>query len=906
MGLELSSLVVTALTKEQGHLTSAEFKVFWEQTTQDANGVIFLNEVIKTIHLILDGKADPSMLDSLVLTLSFISTHLKVDTKRKELKTVLSEWKQKKQLAAPYPYLTSIMNDLVADSESKTKRPDGSPAKPFGQLLLQCSTMYSLEEYKRLVNIVKYPTCSDADLSYGDQAVIFAHLMNIASLPPKGERAEEEAEADAASPEQPPLDELLELTLNKMLTLPHQMKMNPKVAETTLLALLHILKQLCCLTSVIDTTFLRRAINTAQQFYLWPAPYGNYTRNILLFLQREMHAPGAAVRDRLLAEANSVRYSLPPGWRAEDLGDDDVPPDDNEEDLLGSTIFYLWDKSDAYACAWANALQCPVFDPKRLAVASERKKSKDRQKSAYAGHWSPCNTPLGELASSSCADPLTQSYILLNMLDNDVGLSASEFDTFKSLSSKSISALFVEAMEVLSRVEAHPDQAKEIRVKGLVQMKKRLNKLLKEPGGAATEGQFVQFPPRYTPDSLPPLPPIAHVDLNVSQTYKIQPADGSKSAASLLPLPKTDAFDRLEQLVEAALASQSKPFTIRLVIAGGDGLLHNLLCAFIQILQSKSDRWKDDVRLKFYILPCRVNTENHLAGFLARHDSWFFRHLFTPFRAALPVVPFPKPEFLKFVEDVKAPPNIMSKYLRGLVDSYIRSGEECCPVMVYKCEVWMWRGGRPEVREGGGESAENEEAASLMIPMLQRVELGIQAASEFFRNKLMLEARDKKQDIGKIQNMSEGDLYQQKGWNFVGVEATLRFTKMDLRNQIVEQPSANGNFGVYNNVIVANVPRQGDLCFPPDPTLPTLEMFAQNARNTPANNVFKMDARQQILSLTAESYKEGFHALIDGQLFGPFYRLRVSQMTARDITRDAVPSNTPVTFPVQTFFPLDG
>jgi hypothetical protein len=70
-------------------------------------------------------------------------------------------------------------------------------------------------------------------------------------------------------------------TMNKMLTLPQQMKMNPKVAETTLLALLHMFRNVMSQSPVTDAVFMKRSVTTIQQFYLWPCPYGNVTRDLL-------------------------------------------------------------------------------------------------------------------------------------------------------------------------------------------------------------------------------------------------------------------------------------------------------------------------------------------------------------------------------------------------------------------------------------------------------------------------------------------------------------------------------------------------------------------------------------------------------------------------------------------------
>lgn len=56
----------------------------------------------------------------------------------------------------------------------------------------------------------------------------------------------------------------------------------------------------------MDPAFLKRALNTVQQFYLWPKPYGTAAKKSLESLQLELLAPGHNMREKYLRVANQV------------------------------------------------------------------------------------------------------------------------------------------------------------------------------------------------------------------------------------------------------------------------------------------------------------------------------------------------------------------------------------------------------------------------------------------------------------------------------------------------------------------------------------------------------------------------------------------------------------------------
>jgi len=109
----------------------------------------------------------------------------------------------------------------------------------------------------------------------------------------------------------------------------------------------------------------------------------------------------------------------------------------------------------------------------------------------------------------------------------------------------------------------------------------------------------------------------------------------------------------------------------------------------------------------------------------------------------------------------------------------------------------------------------------------------------------------------------------------------------------------------YGSLVISNIPRLGDKCFPPNPTSPWLEMHAQSfrpirSRGELKRNVLLADPRQhvQTVELTCSSDAGRFEIIADGQVFGPFYKIRISPHVD-DRTKKQF------TFPIQTFFPMD-
>ena len=91
------------------------------------------------------------------------------------------------------------------------------------------------------------------------------------------------------------------------------------------------------------------------------------------------------------------------------------------------------------------------------------------------------------------------------------------------------------------------------------------------------------------------------------------------------PLPHTPAYDELVKLAElhAAASTDANVAEVRVVVAGAAKVLHAVAVAYLA-LQTTRPELASLVRFRFFVVPFAALP---LAGYIARHDSWYNRHI---------------------------------------------------------------------------------------------------------------------------------------------------------------------------------------------------------------------------------------------------------------------------------------
>ena len=152
-------------------------------------------------------------------------------------------------------------------------------------------------------------------------------------------------------------------------------------------------------------------------------------------------------------------------------------------------------------------------------------------------------------------------------------------------------------------------------------------------------------------DMLPDFGPTFSIheisDMHTSNYMEVLEGTSGASGPREKKYPNTDAGVQLHKiLVELCANSPSKSRfkgfgstkTLQIVIAGGDGTLHNFLKGYVHLHANFSDQiQKCGLDFKIYVLPLGV--ANRLSSFIAYYDSWYCGTVFTSLGNDLPLVP---------------------------------------------------------------------------------------------------------------------------------------------------------------------------------------------------------------------------------------------------------------------------
>jgi len=912
MGVDAASVLASA-SHSGGAVRFDEFHSFWSGgATEAPEATKFLEEVLKQLIKGLEKNKEPPIpLDSLLNTVAFITTSLRFNHSE-GVKKQLKSWSDK--MARDHPAANEIIRTLSAKMDPASPDPD-----LIAPLILGASRLISMKELPKLNDVVAFPTLlDDGELGGCEYANFYAQLQKLCKQDGK-------------------LALVLTDLLTKLLTLSQQMKMNPKLAETTLLALLHLYKFLLAQGPATDSLLLRRTSQAMVQFYLWPQPLGSLTMHVLNMMKAEVLAPGSICHQRLLDEGKVAI----------------------EETAASSDrrngVYYFTEKDAANTLRIMTILQSEVYVP-------EKGRHRVRGRSDNKG--------------TTLLTPKQQLAVVMTALKTDGLLEKEELKACTDLSAESVATLYnkyVDSVAELKDMETAAPQRK--------QALSALRVELKALAGKGAEGKAVPLstPPLY----LPPLLPLAHKELRTELHYEILTATEMRMMCiKSTQFPTTPAYGLLEALLSRFSSQSTAPAAgiaassamtlrrvasqqdlpseddamngvvlplpaaseldteVRVVVAGGDALLHQMLCAYLLLRQSRNEYFSG-IRLKLFLSPLE---KNELAAFLARHDSWYNRHIYAPMRANNVLTPWPLPfDHEPKKQDYEAYP--ASDFVANLHEQYVREAQHTYPVNVYMLQGWKEDGKESKSNSGptvpstptsasaSSSASPTATAASSMtlaatttnstpavnapmpmcdemIPFVGRVEIGQAVAVAEWRAKNEAKQTESPTSANGANGANGGaalekkvdDVLKEKTFMFNPPELTIKFVRMDLGGNQSESGCDEGL--EYNTIDIANVPRKGDGCFMANPAAPFLEMNATlhpKALNRPTKMpILVTEPKQHVYSvdISCTAPNASFTVLCDGQKFGPYHHVRISPVLEKD-------TKAHVTFPIQTFFPVE-
>jgi len=692
------------------------------------------------------------------------------------------------------------------------------------------------------------PAFDDMDVRSNEFGFVYTYLLTLA-------RSSERGVVDVQM-------HILQTLLAKTLTLPQQMKLSPPVAESSMLAMMHMARQILAVDYVHNQAQLKRFISTIQPLYLWPLPYGHVAKATMEALQAECLSPGCNHLAQLDREALVVDYTgieMVPGYR------------------YTKPLFYLVDPASA------NSSALTVIDPAPFDEGSL---------------VAPTPLPADPSGGMALPPPIQALCVLAAIVPDEntempPAPTVEWIDIARRIDPPTMAHYLEEVRAVAKQTANNPDLTREMRLQALARIRASLlayaekhgQRILTTNSGCDVSDLVVTY--------APPLPALEHVRVNVSLRRGLreiraidrltmgEPEKGPYYPAS--GLVETMHMILKKYAADASQPAPKHPREVRFAVTGNDATLHHTAAAYV-LLRQKNPEVFHGLRLRFYVLPTSRN--NSLAGYIARHDPWYYRHIFTPFRSSPLLVPWPREDDGSTegkVSDSTAlsPPTL---FLRECVAQYVREGLVTVPCQMYQLEGWTESKAETETRD-----------PDEIIPFLLRVEIGLPVAAEEFRLRT------------NRPGLRMDELTKDKGFLFQSQDLAVRLLTTDLsgtaRRELTEEclPFISFTF--------SSVPRKQDMGHIASPTEPTIESYCQLLRpDKLRKSPLVLDPRQHVLEaqvsvppVSAASTTGGsigkFRVLVDGMLYGPYSSIRITK--ALDHTKRSI------VFPVQAFFPFE-
>ena len=815
-----------------------EYQLFWSQVANPRESSTFLLDLLNRFVVVLEkegkhyavhsasaaaaasqtaaaisplptGSSDTAALDAFLTTLNHLILCMPLQPSHPPLKAWLAGWTKQEGTrdCHHYPGVKEITRLLAL-------RLDG--ADMVGPVLIGASTLYNAAEFQWLQQAqADYTllTTLDDDTWRQSTDTLF-YYQHLHALARDGRHT----------------GALLQSIVNKMLTLQQQMKLNPIVATTTLMSLLHLLHTLICLSPPHRGLDLQTLLSSLTLYYVWPEPIGGMVRDVWYALCGECSSSGEMMRGRLMEEVTTVAIK-------QTASTAESPDDASGEWCSG--CFYFLDADDRHTVQMARVMEL---------------------------HKWRANTPRYGKDEPVLLSVQLQAQVVLNALDSEGLVGEAEVEALRGMSDEAVGLLFNECLNVLGALSEYEDdtERREQRSADLMQLQQLVHSTGSQGAGHSSLASALLTPPY-----LPSLPPVQHVYLPFRLTYEMLNKEQlSQLKASSTPFPTTPAFSLLCSLLNSYRACvPSLPdtsLTVRLVLSGSDDALHSFLCAYMLVRQQRRELLQQ-LDLRLHVLPWGKRSE--LCAYLARCDGWYARHVYSVFRQPSLLLPSMRLE----EEDIAAQQadsaarstdatqlTAPAALYRSCVEQYIRESNYSLPLRVWQLAAWL----------------EPSDAAQPdhLIPFLQRVE--VIAAGRRART---VEA-------------CGGD----------GVtEVSCSYRRVDSPGAMEEGRADDA--ALYASILFAVVPRAKEPPFAASVTEAALHFNARLHRNYQRSSgkacALGLEGRGVLgeVEVRCVQAKEGVHVNIDGQVFGPYHRVRLSVVKEE---------GEAVTFPIQTFFPV--
>jgi hypothetical protein len=299
---------------------------------------------------------------------------------------------------------------------------------------------------------------------------------------------------------------------------------------------------------------------------------------------------------------------------------------------------------------------------------------------------------------------------------------------------------------------------------------------------------------------------------------------------------------------------------IHIVIAGSSKVLHAVAVAYLALTTRNHDLMRV-LRFRFYAVPF---ASLPLAGYLARHDSWYNRHMLIPFRAPFFILPRARVAAEpNFTIDMTHPLSKSAAFLRKTVEQYTREAD--CTL---DCTIFQMCGNflAPTTDEARRKQATLGDTPDQILPFLQRLEVGNPARA-----------------AGQSNSTTVLPSFRVK---YHAVDLTGRSLGEIVDDQVT-----------FQHIVLSHIPAQGgDVCHPANPALPVLEFYglmSEHSKIKVKNRVIRAHVTK--VEILSQDPTQLVVVVVDGTICGPYFSVNVSPFKVDDQV---------ATLPIASFFPI--
>eukprot|EP01117_Protostelium_nocturnum_P004928 TRINITY_DN1785_c0_g3_i1.p1 TRINITY_DN1785_c0_g3~~TRINITY_DN1785_c0_g3_i1.p1 ORF type:complete len:841 (-),score=305.99 TRINITY_DN1785_c0_g3_i1:168-2690(-) len=619
------------------------------------------------------------------------------------------------------------------------------------------------------------------------------------------------------------------------------LKHHSLIPPNRLLVLLHIVNQFVSYTPHATAEHIQTALSLCKSFYLWPSPHGDYARELMQILSIEAKAPGTAFRKAIIDENPMLRGN---------------PGTGNER-----VVYVIYDPTLPLAIALRDFIE----------LTRQNESSPQQLKLDFLAHMIESNiNPTTPVPYEEMAEEAVSRFCeaALDILDQTVLVSQEQSEEFRR---RQMHALVDDIINFVNTQQRQPS----------------LNIKPKPMQFPSVKFHFISVQPEI-------LKPFHPNQLETSQRY-----------------PKREIQEIICKIVaqDASVMVSEEKVVIRFMVMG-DHLMHKVTSVFTTMRHPQHELSKVVKRtdIRFFFIPCDSGS---FGGWLVKRDPWYARHALALPQAAMRVIPSKltstltsmidgslslipnkSPSAEKSKSEVSSPSgrstisasqvpsaklsvraasskNINGEYVKGgEVASIIASNMKITPSFILRLEFENF------VREA---KVKNEiqlfqcecyspDGFYFTMPFFKSAEIG-------YKTWLRVTEED--------PNYSSS-----KSLKYVAPFLALKFTQMNLSGVSRTTPPIESQY--YHSISIINVPNNPNQSA--DPTKPWLEVTAVEVdkKHKGKPSMREMDptliAHVGMIEVEWEDRKKGesFHILLDDISYGPFNRVKITNVGGLD------------------------